>query len=148
MQVCNTRPIIFQSDGERATRQILRAIQHARATLGLTTEIRTTSRDRHASNGQAERTAQSVRKLANTLRQFAEEKTGVKLTGDMHWSFRHAAWLMLRYRVINGATSFEFLTDGRYVGKVALWGETVLLKMWPRSSTRAEGCLGRKELME
>lgn len=100
MQVCNTQPIIFQSDGERATRQILRAIQHARTTLGMTTEIRTTSRDQHASNGQAERTVQSVRKLANTLRQFAEEKTGVKLTGDMHcypWSFRHAAWLMLRY---------------------------------------------------
>ena len=131
MQVCNTQPIIFQSDGERATRQILRAIQHARATLGLTTEIRTTSRDQHASNGQAERTVQSVRRLANTLRQFAEEKTGVKVTGDMHcypWSFRHAAWLMLRYRVINGATSFEVLTDRRYVGKVALWGETVLFK--------------------
>ena len=74
---------------------------------------------------------QSVRKLANTLRQFAEEKAGVKLTGDMHcypWSFRHAAWLLLRYRVINGSTSFEFLTDRRYVGKVALWGETVLFK--------------------
>ena len=42
MQVRNTQPIIFQSAGERATRQILRAIQHARATLGLTTEIRTT----------------------------------------------------------------------------------------------------------
>ena len=44
------------------------------------------------------------------------------------WSFRHAAWLLLRYRVINGSTSFEFLTDRRYVGKVALWGETVLFK--------------------
>ena len=74
MQVCNTQPIVFQSDGERATRQILRAVQHARATIGLTTEIRTTSREQHASNGQAERTVQSVRKLANTLRSFAEEK--------------------------------------------------------------------------
>ena len=91
----------------------------------------TTSRDQHASNGQAERTVQSVRKLANTLRQYAEEKSGVKITGDMHcypWSFRHAAWLMLRYRVINGATSFEMLTDRQYVGRVALWGETVLFK--------------------
>ena len=131
MQVCNTQPIVFQSDGERATRQILRAVQHARASIGLTTEIRTTSREQHASNGQAERTVQSVRKLANTLRSFAEEKTGIKITGDMHcypWSFRHAAWLMVRYRVINGCTSFEALTDRKYNGKVALWGETVLFK--------------------
>ena len=131
MQVCNTQPIIFQSDGERATRQVLRAIQHARASLGLTAEVRTTSRDQHASNSQAERAVQSVRKLANTLRQYAEEKSGVKITGDMHcypWSFRHAAWLMLRYRVINGATSCEMLTDRQYVGRVALWGETVLFK--------------------
>lgn len=35
---------------------------------------------------------------------------------------------MLRYRVINGATSFEMLTDRQYVGRVALWGETVLFK--------------------
>ena len=131
MQVCNTQPIVFQSDGERATRQILRAVQHARASIGLTTEIRTTAREQHASNGQAERTVQSVRKLANTLRSFAEEKTGIKITGDMHcypWSFRHAAWLMVRYRVINGCTSFEALTDRKYNGKVALWGETVLFK--------------------
>ena len=75
MQVCNTQP----------------------------TEIRTTSREQHASNGQAERTVQSVRKLANTLRSFAEE-------------------------MINGCTSFEALTDRKYNGKVALWGETVLFK--------------------
>ena len=101
MQVGNAQPMIFQADGERSTRQILRAIQHARASLGLSSEVRTTSRDQHESNGQAERTVQSVRKLANTLLAFAEEKAGVKLTGVMHvypWSFRHAAWLMTRWR--------------------------------------------------
>ena len=35
---------------------------------------------------------------------------------------------MVRYRVINGCTSFEALTDRKYNGKVALWGETVLSK--------------------
>ena len=73
MQVGGGQPMIFQADGERSTRQILRAIQHARASLGLSSEIRTTSRDQRQSNGQAERTVQSVRKLANTLRAFAFE---------------------------------------------------------------------------
>ena len=72
-----------------------------------------------------------MRKLANTLRAFAEEKAGVKLTGVMRaypWSFRHAAWLLTRYRVINGATSYEMMTDSKYAGKVVLWGEVVLFK--------------------
>ena len=72
-----------------------------------------------------------MRKLANTLRAFAEEKAGVKLTGVMHvypWSFRHAAWLLTRYRVISGATSYEMMTDRKYAGKVVLWGEVVLFK--------------------
>ena len=50
MQVGGGQPMIFQADGERSTRQILRAIQHARASLGLSSEIRTTSRDQHQSN--------------------------------------------------------------------------------------------------
>lgn len=66
------------------------------------------------------------------MRSFAEEKTGIKITGDMRcypWSFRHAEWSMVRYHVIcNGCASFEALTAHKYNGKVALWGETVLFK--------------------
>ena len=71
--------VIFQSDGERSTRQILRAVQHCRAQLGLHSEIRVSGRDQHASNGQAERAIQSVRRMAGSLRAFAEHKAQVKI---------------------------------------------------------------------
>ena len=48
LQVSNAQPVIFQSDGESSIE-------------------RSTRRDQHASNSQAERAVQSVRKLANTL---------------------------------------------------------------------------------
>ena len=123
--------VIFQSDGERSTRQILRAVQHCRAQLGLHSEIRVTGRDQHASNGQAERAIQSVRRTAGSLRAFAEHKAQVKIQGSSHvfpWSFKHAAWLISRFRVIKGHTSFELMHDRTYVGKLALFGESVMYK--------------------
>ena len=69
LQVSNAQPVIFQSDRERSTRQILRATEHARAGVGLSSEIR----------AETTRTVQSVRKLANTLRTYAEEQSGVKV---------------------------------------------------------------------
>ena len=131
MAVGGTQGVIFQSDPERSTRQILRAVQHARAQLGMNTETRVSGVGQHASVGQAERTVQSVRRLANTLRALAEQKAGFKITGSAHcypWSFRHAAWLLTRYRMINGNTSYESMTGRRYEGKVVLWGEVVLFK--------------------
>ena len=123
--------MILMADGERSTRQILRAVQHCRAQLGLHTEVRTTGVDQHQSNGQAEKTVQSVRKLANCLRGFAEAKAGAKIRGGSHvypWSFRHAARLMTRFRVIGGRTSYEMIFDREYKGKVVLFGESVMYK--------------------
>ena len=71
--------VIFQSDGERSTRQILRAVQHCRAHLGLHSEIRVFGRDQHARNGQAERAIQSVRRMAGSFKAFAEHKAQVKI---------------------------------------------------------------------
>ena len=119
----------------------MRAVQHAPAALGMATEIRATGAEQHASNGQAEKTVQSVRKLANTLRSFVEEKAGVKITGQQHvypWSFRRAAWLMTRFRVINGATSFEVMNDRKYNGKVVIFGEMVLFKDTMRAKWKGE----------
>ena len=101
------------------------------AQLGLHTEVRTTGVDQRQSNGQAERTVQSVRKLANCLRGFAEAKAGAKIRGGSHvypWSFRHAAWLMTRFRFIAGRTSCEMMFDREYKGKVVLFGESVMYK--------------------
>ena len=95
LEVAGGDPVIFQADGERSTKQLLRAIQHCRVQLGLRTDIRTTGSGQHQSNGQAERTVQTVRRLANCLRRYAEEQGQIIILGSSHlypWSFRHASW--------------------------------------------------------
>ena len=133
MQVAGGDPVIYQSDGERSTKQLLRAVQHCRANLGLETEIRISGVQQHASNGQAERTVQSVRRLANCLRYYAEEQAQVTILGNSHvypWSFRHASWLINRYRVLEKErrTSFEVWSGRRYQGKICLFGESVMYR--------------------
>ena len=49
MQVAGGDPVIYQSDGERSTKQLLRAGQHCRANLGLGTEIRISGVQQRAS---------------------------------------------------------------------------------------------------
>ena len=125
---------IFQADGERATRQILRTVQQVRKVMGLGTELRIVPAGSHASNGLAERAVQSVRRMANTLRSFAEEQGRVAIFGSNHlfpWSFKHAAWLLNRYRVPDGggnSTPFELAYGHAYRGKLALFGESVMFK--------------------
>ena len=124
---------IIQADSERATRQILRSVQQVRNVLGMKTEIRLTGVGQHASNGQAERAVQTIRKMANCLRWFAEDRARINIEGDFDiypWSFKHASFLVNRFRVLEGTnrTSFELATGHPYRGKLALFGESVLFK--------------------
>ena len=84
-------------------RQILRSVQQVRTIMGLPRETRLTGSGQHASNGQAERAVQTVRKMANCLRSFAETKAHIQIDGSFHmypWAFRHAAFLINRFRVL------------------------------------------------
>ena len=133
LEVAGGDPVIFQADGERSTKQLLRAIQHCRAQLGLRTDIRTTGSGQHQSNGQAERTVQTVRRLANCLRHYAEEQAQITILGSSHlypWSFRHASWLVNKYRVLEHErrTSHEICHGMMYKGKLCLFGESVMYK--------------------
>ena len=124
---------IIQADRERATRQILRSAQQVRNVLGMKTEIRLTGAGQHASNGQVEWAVQTIRKMANCLRWFAEDKARINIEGDFEiypWSFKHASFLINRFRVLEGTnrTSFELATGHPYRGKLALFGESVLFK--------------------
>ena len=124
---------IFQADPERATRQILRSVQQVRSIMGLKTEIRMTGTGQHQSNGQVERAVQTVRRLANCLRTFAEDRARLRILGSFHlypWSFRYVAFLINRFRVLEKCdkTSFELATGHGYDGKLALFGESVLFK--------------------
>ena len=126
-------PVTFQADGERSTRQILRSIQQVRKALGLRTEIRTTGVGQHQSNGAAEQSVQSIRKMANTLRTFAGEQGRIEILGSLHlfpWSFKYASFLLNRFRVLEGInkTPYEITTGHVYRGKLVIFGETVLYK--------------------
>ena len=133
---------IIQADSERATRQILRSVQQVRNALGMKTEIRLTGAGQHASNGQVERAVQTVRKMANCLRWYAEDKARINIEGgfDIYpWSFKHASFLINRFRVLDGVsrTSFELATGHPYRGKLALFGESVLFKRAVRNKGSA-----------
>ena len=124
---------ILQADSERATRQILRAVQQVRKVMCLETEIRLTGPGQHQSNGLAERGVQTVRRLANCLRAFAGDKANIDILGNFHlypWAFKHAAFLINRFRVLEGTgkTSYELGTGHSYRGKLALFGESVMFK--------------------
>ena len=82
---CWRRPLDLSERRERSTKQLLRAVQHCRANLGLETEIRISGVQQHASNGQ-ERTVQSVRRLANCLRYYAEGQ----FRGECHVQTPHS----------------------------------------------------------
>ena len=126
-------PCVFQGDSERAMRQVLRTVQQVRTVMGLPCEIRLTGSGQHESNGQAERGVQTVRKLANCLRSFAEGKAFIQIAGSFHmypWSFRYASFLVNRFRVLDkiGRASYELATGHSYRGKLALFGESVMFR--------------------
>ena len=136
-------PCIIQADSERATRQLLRSVQQVRRVLGMKTEIRLTGAGQHASNGQVEREVQTIRRMANCLRWYAEDKARIDIAGNFDifpWAFKHASFLINRFRALDGSirTSFELATGHPYRGKLALFGESVMFKR----SIRNKGSAG------
>ena len=125
-------PCIIRADSERATRQLLRSVQQVRSVLGMKTDIRLTGAGQHASNGQVERAAQTIRRMANCLRWYAED--------IFPSAFKHASFLINRFRVLDGSnrTSFELATGHPCRGKLALFGESVMFKR----SIRNKGSAG------
>ena len=125
--------IIYQADGERSCKQVLKAVQQVRARMNLKTEIRESGKGQHQSNGQAERAVQNIRNMGNCIRKACEEKARHRVGGTSEvypWSFRHAAWLINRFRVLNPEkmTSYELMYGRRYQGNICQFGESVLFK--------------------
>ena len=125
--------IVYQADKERSCKQLLKAIQQVRAQLGLKTEIRTVGENQHQSNGQAERAIQTIRRFGNCLRKECEQRAEVHVGGTKElfpWCFRHAAWLVNRFRVLEKEkhTSYELMYGRKYQGSICLFGESVLFK--------------------
>ena len=124
--------IIYQADGERSCKQVLKA-QQVRARMNLKTEIRESGKGQHQSNAQAERAVQNIRNLGNCVRKACEEKARHRIAGTSEvypWSFRHAAWLINRFRVLQPQkmTSYELMYGRKYSGNIRQFGENVLFK--------------------
>ena len=71
--------------------------------------------------------------MANCLRWYGKDKARINIGGNFDifpWAFKHASFLINRFRVIDGAnrTSYELATGHPYRGKLALFGESVLFK--------------------
>lgn len=100
--------------------------------MGLQTEVCVVGTGQHPSNGQAERAVQTVRRLANCLRAFAEERARINILGELPSTplFKHAAFLLNRFRVLDGCnkTSYELATGHPYRDTLALFGACVMFK--------------------
>ena len=126
----NAPNVILQCDPEPAMLQLCRSVQACRSKLGLQTTVRRAVKGDHQANGRVEKAISTTRRLAVTLKSALEEKLQMKITGSMAifpWLIRHAAFLLNYFSVQSGSrrTSFEMLTDCRYGGVLAEFGETV-----------------------
>ena len=120
--------VILQSEGEPAIKAVVRAVAGARARLGRKTVRRTTPVAAHESNGAAERTVQTVRRLGACLLLSFELKCG-KLAPDTPmklWSQVHAAFVHNRFHVLPALqqTPFELAFGGkRFDQELCAFGE-------------------------
>ncbi|CAE7436535.1 unnamed protein product [Symbiodinium sp. CCMP2592] len=123
--------VIVQSDGEPAIKAVVRAVAAARARLGRKTVQRTTPVAAHESNGAAERTVQTIRRLVGACMLLGFELQKGKLAPDTPlkmWSQVHAAFVRNRFHVIPGLqqTPFEIAFGGkRFDQKLCEFGDTV-----------------------
>ena len=84
------------------------------------------------SNGAVEQAIQSVRTQANTILSDLEASAGVRVRTDsaLHcWSWKHAVFILSRFRAISGVTPYEAVQGSRYSGKVVKFGETVMARI-------------------
>ena len=126
------RPI-FRSDGEPATRQLLRAIQTCRSKLGLATEVDIANSKQ--ANGAAERAVRTLRCGALTLMHQLETNYQMRLPVTHRltaWALRHWSWLHNRYHVPQHRalkqTAYEAMCGQQYRNGICVFGEVVIAK--------------------
>ena len=105
----SSQSIFLMVDGERSTRQILRAVEHCRAQLGLRTEVRTTGRGSTSEQWTGREDESTISQKSCQVSSWICRGKGRRKRGGSHvypWSFRRSAWLMSRFRVTDGWKNF------------------------------------------
>ena len=122
----------FAADSEPTTRNLLESVKLLRQQLGMRTTVSHAKPGEKGRTAQVERAIQTLRNQASTLLHMAEEKCRLRLPFDhalVPWSYVHAAWVLNRFAVHSATkiSPFELVHGRRYCGKVACFGEVVML---------------------
>ena len=132
----------FVSDAEPTMKSLLASVQLLRQHLGYPSTVTHSRPGDKGRTAQVERAIQTLRKQSSTLVHMASDKCSLKLPSDhalWPWSFVHGAWLLNRYHnhSTTRTSAFELVNGRRYSGKVASFGEVVLVLHRKGQSTKA-----------
>ena len=122
----------FVGDSEPTMKTLLSNVQLMRQRLGFMTSVTHSQPNEKGRTAQIERAIQTVRRQASTLLNMAEEKCLVRIDSDhalVPWSYMHAAWCLNRFATHSTTkmSPFELVFGRRYAGKVACFGEVVMV---------------------
>ena len=122
----------FVGDSEPTMKSLLNSVQLMRQQLGFSTVVTHAKPGEKGRTAQIERAIQTVRRQASTLTYMAESKCELRLPADhaLHlWSYNHAVWLINCFHChsTTKVNAFELANGRRYSGKVAVFGEVVML---------------------
>ena len=125
--------VIFRCDNEPAILQLQRLATKTRQAMGLKTRMTSSVAYDHG-NALAENAISRVRSLACSLMHHLHGRLGIQLSTTSalwSWALRHAAFLVSRFSVINGATPYELAYGRQFTGTLCEYGEPVFAFIHP-----------------
>lgn len=131
--------VILHCDNEPSILQLQRLATKTRQSMGLKTRMSSSVAYDHG-NSLAENGMARVRQLAASLMHQLHGRLGIALsTGSAIWTWvlRHSAWLISRFSVLRGATTYELAFGRQYVGDLCGYGEPVYGYVHPGTSKAA-----------
>ena len=133
--------LTLRADSEPAMVQLTNLVKIARSRLGFATTVEFAPPDSSEHQGlRAERYIDIVRKLGLCLLHTVSARTKRTITSAHPlyvWCFRHAAFLLSRFRVhSDGCTSFELVHGRKYEAKLAPFGSTIFAQPIPKPKAK------------
>ena len=122
----------FVGDSEPTMKNLMSSVKLMRQQLGFATTVTHARPNEKGRTAQVERAIQTVRRQASTLVNMAEERCELRLPAEhpVHlWGYLHATWTLNRFHCPSSTqiSPFELMNGRRYAGKVACFGESVMV---------------------
>ena len=127
-----TDQVEFVGDSEPTMKSLMSSVKLMRQQLGFATTVTHAKPNEKGRTAQVERAIQTVRPQASTLVGMAEVRCELRLPADhpVHlWSYLCSTWTLNRFHcpVSTQISPFELVNGRRYAGKVACFGEAVMV---------------------